>query len=350
MNAICLVIDRLHLGYVGAYGNSWIQTPSTDQLASTSLLFDRALVDSPQLAELYRSYWQGWHALLPQPPADRPTLAGMLRDAGVTTALLTDERLLAQHPAALDFEQLLQIDPPWQPQVAADIEQTHLAQCFVPMLDWLQSPAAPFLLWCHLGDLGTTWDAPLDMREAYWDEGDPEPMTTADVPERTLPKHFDPDDVLGTAQAYCGQVSLLDACIGAVVELLQTTPVGQETLLVLTSPRGFPLGEHGRIGPCDEPLYSELVHVPLLLRFPDELAAATRSPALVGPADLWATLLDWFQVGPPPAAPPAAMSLLPIARDEPYLPRDRFCIAGANGQRAIRTPAWHLRQTASTLR
>ena len=27
MNAICLVVDRLHAGYLGAYGNAWIDTP-----------------------------------------------------------------------------------------------------------------------------------------------------------------------------------------------------------------------------------------------------------------------------------------------------------------------------------
>ena len=49
MNAICLVFDRLHAGYLGAYGNSWIETPAFDRLASQSFLFDRALIDSPEL-------------------------------------------------------------------------------------------------------------------------------------------------------------------------------------------------------------------------------------------------------------------------------------------------------------
>ena len=62
------------------------------------------------------------------------------------------------------------------------------------------------------------------------------------------------------------------------------------------------MGEHRRLGPCDEALHGEFVHVPLFF-FPDGLAAerpagsmypwsAARSQALVEPADLWATLLD----------------------------------------------------------
>ena len=42
MNAICLVIDRLHAGYVGAYGNTWIETPAMNRLASQSFLLDQA--------------------------------------------------------------------------------------------------------------------------------------------------------------------------------------------------------------------------------------------------------------------------------------------------------------------
>ena len=85
----------------------------------------------------------------------------MLRDAGITTGLLTDERLVGQHPLAVDFDDLIEIDPPWQPQMADEIEQTHLAKCFAQAIGWLDAAEEPFLLWCHLAGLGTTWDAPL---------------------------------------------------------------------------------------------------------------------------------------------------------------------------------------------
>jgi hypothetical protein len=355
MNAICLVFDRLHTGYVGAYGNSWIDTPALDRLASQSFLFDRALIDSPELERLYRSYWQGWHAMCPEPAEPRPSLVTQLRGAGVTTALLTDEPQIARHPLAVDFDELIEIDPPWQPQTAKEIEQTHFGRCFVQMIEWLESARGPFMLWCHLGGLGTTWDAPLKFRQAYWEEGDPPPPEGAEVPDRRLSTNYDPDDLLGVTQAYCGQVTLLDTCLGALWDFLDGLPAGQQTLLTLASSRGFPLGEHGRVGPCDGPLYGELVHVPWMMRFPDAVGAAQRSQSLIEPVDLWATLLDWWGIGPNSAGPvqgegpgvraisPTAESLLPLVRGEPGKHRDRLCIAGAGGQRAIRTPTWYLR-------
>jgi hypothetical protein len=347
MNAICLVIDRLHAGYLGAWGNTWIETPSLDRLASQSLVFDQMLADTPELGPLYRSYWHGWHALCPPPPADRRSLPAMLREAGVASVLLADEPAIRQHPLAAEFDEVVPIDPPWQAQVAGrgQFEQTHLARCFLQIIDWLNSAPRPFLLWCHLASLGTIWDAPLEFRCRYLEEGDPPPPSSADVPDRLLDENPDPDDVWGVSQSYAGQVSLLDTCLGALDEFLRGSPLAADTLLALTSARGFPLGEHGRLGPCDQALYGELLHVPLLLRFPDNLGAAMRSQALVEPADLWATLLDYWQIGDPPRSPSGG-SLMPLAREELPALRDRLCAIGRGSERAIRTPAWYLRRAA----
>ena len=356
MNAICLVFDRLHAGYLGAYGNSWTETPSFDRLASQAFLFDRAVIDSPELERLYRSYWQGWHALCPDAPEARPSLAAMLDGADVTTVLLTDEPQVARHPLAEDFDELIEIDPPWQAKNVREIEQTHFGRCFAQIIDWLESARGPFLLWCHLGGLGTTWDAPLRFRQAYWDEGDPPPPETADVPDRMLPAGYDPDELLGIAQAYSGQVTLLDTCLGAFLDYFYGLPISSETLLTVTSARGFPLGEHRRVGPCDGALFGETVHVPWMMQLPDAAGAAVRSQALVEPCDLWASLLEWWDIVAPHS--PTAESVLRLIRQEVgakgdspifadtkigIVPRDRLCMAGRNGQRAIRTPAWFLR-------
>ncbi|MGD0897446.1 MAG: sulfatase-like hydrolase/transferase [Thermoguttaceae bacterium] len=344
MNAICLVIDRLQSGYLGAYGNSWIETPAADRLAAESFLFDQAMVDTPQLELLYRSYWQGWPALASRQADGRPTLPGLLREAGVATALLSDQREVREHPLAVDFDELIEVDPPWQPQMAADgaFHETHLARCFVQITDRLRAARRPFFLWCHLGSLGATWDAPREFRNRYRIEGDPEPSRSAEVPDRFLPVDHDPDEVLAFARAYAGQVSLLDACLGGLWEAIEEHPASKETLLVVTSPRGFPLGEHRRLGPCDEALYGELVQVPLWIRFPGGLGAAARSQALVEPCDLWATLLDCWRIADIPASP-TGTSLMPVVREDLPQVRDRVVLTGPGAQRAIRTPAWYLR-------
>jgi hypothetical protein len=80
--------------------------------------------------------------------------------------------------------------------------------------------------------------------------------------------------------------------------------------------------------------------------YPDGLGATARSQALVEPADLWATLLGWWQlpIDPPP---PTAYDLTPVVREEVLAVRDRICLVHPAGQQAIRTPAWYLRTTES---
>ena len=171
---------------------------------------------------------------MPVPDAARPSLAGLLREAGVSTALLTDEPQVTRHPLATDFDEIVEIDPPWQPQTAGQIEQTHLARCFMQMIRWLETAREPFVLWCHLGSLGMSWDAPLEFRQAYCEEGDPPPPETAEVPDRILPADYDPDELLGIRQSYCGQVTLLDTCFGALLEFLDGG-LGSQTVLTLGS-------------------------------------------------------------------------------------------------------------------
>jgi hypothetical protein len=72
---------------------------------------------------------------------------------------------------------------------------------------------------------------------------------------------------------------------------------------------------------------------------------SARSQALVQPADLWATLLDWHGITQPPPTPWAG-SLLPLVRDETDLLHDRLCLVDGLGNTAIRTPAWYLREGA----
>ncbi len=347
MNAICLLIDRLHGGYLGAYGNTWVETPELDRLAAEGFLFEQFLIDTPRLEGIYRSYWQGRHAILPPDSADgrRPALATLLQEVGVHSTLMTDEPVVARHPMAAAFDQVIAVDCPGVSRIADSMDRTHLAEFFARAVDQIDALHEPFLFWCHLQGLGAAWDAPLEFRAAYVDQGDPEPTDSAEVPSCTLDEDYDPDRLLAVSQAYAGQVSLLDACVGGLLEFLRTSPTGEETLLVLASARGFPLGEHRQVGPADEALYGELIHVPLVLRFPDSFGSTLRSQALVQPADVWATLLDWWALDDSSGrlASPGPASLMPLVAGETAALRDRVAIVGHNGHRALRTSAWYLR-------
>jgi len=337
-SAIVLVFDRLQAAYLGPYGNHSVPTPAWNALAAESLLMENHLADSNDLAAAYRAWWSGGNAWS---GAELEPLAAMLEAHNVSTELLTDEPELLEHPLAeaFQFQSLTNHDDPPAGGVAP--QDSQLAAMLAGAADGLTDHAGqPFLRWVHLRALAGPWDAPYELRLAMADEDDPDPPRYLQPDDRELPADYDPDELLGISQAYAAQVMLTDMGLGMFLDALEDSGQASETLLVCMSPRGFPLGEHRIVGTGREVLTSEATHVPLVLRFPDGRAAATRELGLSHPADLYATLCDWFEL-PAPEAAPWRQSLLPSAAGEPVVSRGMQAIIGAD-RLALRTPEWLL--------
>jgi arylsulfatase A-like enzyme len=213
---------------------------------------------------------------------------------------------------------------------------------FTAASEWLAEAHSPFLLWMHAEGMQGPWDAPWELRTRWSDEDDPDPPTLVEPPVRMIDRTIDPDELLGLMHAYAAQVTVLDECLESFLAVFLESPRNRDTLLIFTSPRGYPLGEHRRIGPVDDALHGELLRTPLLLRFPDGRSAAYRAQAIVQPHDIFATLIEWL--GTSHAPPPWGRSLLPLAEADTW-PRDR-ALAVHGPERALRTPAWFLRHSA----
>src|SRR5690242_6702586 len=57
LRAVVLTFDRLHLGYLGCYGNDWIETPNFDRLATQSVLFDQHFAVDLHPEAANRAWW-----------------------------------------------------------------------------------------------------------------------------------------------------------------------------------------------------------------------------------------------------------------------------------------------------
>jgi hypothetical protein len=334
-SAVIIVVDRLGAGYLGPYGNTWLDTRAFNALASRALLVETMLAESPQLADTYRSYWTGRPLLLPA--VDHAYVAQAARQ-GVSTILVTDEPLVSEHPLAASFVQIVAVHPPASQQCVEEPADTGISRLFAAAAEALAALTPPYLLWVHARGMNGPWDAPRVFREQFRDEEDPPAGAFATPPEMQIDDRFDPDELLKLTHAYAGQVSLLDSQLAAFLDMISSRNE-QQTLVTLTSPRGYPLGEHRRIGPCDEALYAELLQVPLLVQFPQREAALARTHELLQPADLGAALAAHFEL-----ASGAPSVLWQMARNEHHPPRE-IAMAFSHDQRAIRTPAWFLRES-----
>jgi arylsulfatase A-like enzyme len=96
MNVIVIVCNSLHLGFLGPYGNSWVDTPNLDRLASEGVVFDHHFAENLTTIPTRRSWWtgrygfpdpdQGWTPLR----ADEAILPDLLWNQGIQTALISD--------------------------------------------------------------------------------------------------------------------------------------------------------------------------------------------------------------------------------------------------------------------
>lgn len=344
--ALVITVDRVGAGWIGPSGNTWLPTPELNRLASQSLALDNVLGDSSDLATIFRSYWTGRHATSAEEalgesavgPASRlaSSLPGLLTESGVRTVLVSDCPELLGHALAERFEHVVQVPEREATEAVGEIADTRMARVFSAAIDGLADFTPPCLYWVHARGMEAAWDAPLELRRELADEDDPQPPDDVAPPTRDLVDDHDPDELLGMVHCYAGQVMALDACLGALLDAWDALPVARDALLMFTSPRGYPLGEHGRVGARGAGLYGELLHVPWLVRYPHERHAAQRRDWLLQPADVGATLADWFQVE---LAHSDGLGLDRIRDDAP----PRIALAGSGADQAIRVPAWFLR-------
>ncbi len=353
-HAICLVVDGLRASALGTYGNTSFPTPRFDALASRSLVADWMWADSPDLAGFYRSAWQGVHALRsqvgPKITDERASVLDRLKQANVLQWLVTDDPWLTEQASHLPFDEALLFETGAE-AAAEHYDETALGRFFSETVErlhqWREDVAdTSSMAWLHCRGMVGPWDAPLELRENLLDDEDP-PAVDFIHPPTALREIDDPDVLLTHRVAYAAQIAVLDACVFAFVEAIEAEFADSETLIMLVGSRGFALGEHGAIGTECAELYSERLHLPWLLYPCGNTTPLTRLGTLSQPADIGATLLDWLGVQETENSCDG-ISCLPVLQGRACQQRQIAVATGENGERAIRTPAWMLRQSDTT--
>jgi arylsulfatase A-like enzyme len=225
MNVIVVVCNGLHLGFLGAYGNSWIETPNLDRLATEGVVFDHHFPENLTTLPTRRSWWTGRYGF-PDPESgwtalrhDEPILPDLLWNQGVQTALISDVPMLrdAAQGFGRGWDEVIWVRgqgydplvPPGDPRAGrvrissepglklpdpddpdhdlwkgrweqflrnravlkTDVEEnTGVARTVRAAIDWLDrrgADPAPFLLWLDLFSPHGPWDPPQPYRDQY---------------------------------------------------------------------------------------------------------------------------------------------------------------------------------------
>ena len=117
------------------------------------------------------------------------------------------------------------------------------------------------------------------------------------------------DAVAALVDLYDAEIAHNDAQFGRLLDHLRELGIYDSTLILFVSDHGEEFFEHGSFE-HGQTLYSELIFVPLVIKFPGGWAAGTRVDAPVQHVDILPTILDLVGVPPPPGS--AGDSLLPV--------------------------------------
>ncbi|QDV73425.1 alkaline phosphatase family protein [Botrimarina mediterranea] len=297
---IVVAIDGLRASALGAYGQTAYETPAFDALAAEACTYEWVYARTPDPADFYA-------ALARQVTAEGSVL--VTNDASTTA------------PISQRFGKVVEIDPINFGEVAARIEDTQTAASWAAMIEPIfdAKEAGARLIWLHARGLYGPWEAPAELMAPLIDDDDPQVVPSVTRPDL----HSDDDDERFSASCrYAAEVMTLDPSVGGCLELIEGLYEGEDYRLIVFGLRGFPLGEHGRIGGVDTRLYSEQQHVPLLVREPDLNSRFARSAK--------ATTLD------------AAVGAL-LARAKPA---SGVVILDSPGSRAVLAGEWMLRAPA----
>jgi hypothetical protein len=340
-HAIVFVVDGLSPAFLGPYGNTWVESPAFNELAAQSVLIEHAISDSPQPPSMgwgaYRGFWNGEHALRDGRPIPKQLL-DECRRRQVQTSLVTDQPEFAKSCESIPFDEVHTLPAVESPARAADISETRFAQLISQVIQTVESldPHAPSCTWVHAASLNEIWDAPLDLVEELRSEEDPEADSSALPPSGSLTEQEDPDIVWARSVNYAAQVRVIDACLDVFFSAAASWPTWDEaTLFALTATHGYPLGEHLTVGPIGAWPHTPLIHVPMLVRFPQQKHASIRLQAITQPDLLFATLAQWFELGLSTTDGKGAADLL--GGDGA---KRMVAVSSTAEAIAVRTPAW----------
>lgn len=297
-----LLVEAVGLppAFLGCYGNDWVATPTLDRLAWEGTVFDRHFVERPTRAP------------------DEPTglVGGRYPIGTIDPARPTLPELLAANLG------LRRVRVPRTENLADAVADAIGAADVV----WVEGP-----------DLFPPWNLPEEVLHSYFEEEEgfeplPAPAVGAVVPNE--------EDLDRLQRTFAAAVTYFDAQLEAVVEAWEDDGDG---LLIVTGRCGLPLGEHGVVGEVRPPLYEELVHVPLLVRFADRRSAGLRVLGLTQPVDLAAWILEVLRLEVPPHFQGRSLTpLLEETRESIRPAAVSVCGAGEDEVWALRTEEWAL--------
>jgi arylsulfatase A-like enzyme len=332
-NIILISIDSLRADHLHAYGYARETSPNLDRLASQGALFETAIAPTswtlPSHMTLMTALPPEVHGVTSSRrrlPADIDTLPQRLRRAGYYTGGIVSATYLdglfgfSRGFDEYDDYTLLHASGDRSARQVSSPQVTNLALAFLRRRAAAARAGQPFFLFVHMFDVHYDYNPP----EPFAHKFDPEYCGTATGNLGAIDRIKRRRDLEHVVALYDGEIAFVDAHIGNLLAGLDALHLQNDTIVAVVADHGEEFFEHGRAGHF-KTLYDEVLHVPMIVRYPGHIAPGTRVRGQVRLMDTAPTLLELAGLRVrKPASDAEAMSLVAALRADAAPPLPAF--------------------------
>ncbi|MDP8222059.1 MAG: sulfatase [Candidatus Lernaella stagnicola] len=307
-NIILVSIDTVRADHVSAYGYERSTTPNIDALAKRGVLFEKAISQSSWTLPAHASMLTGKYPVEHDCTAvegtvlqaRETTVAELLADAGYRTIGITSSHFVSG---------IYGLDQGFETFAFRQTDAAKLVDAAIAQLR--RTDDRPFFLFLHLFDPHDPYTPPEEYAELYLSRGELEEVS-GNLNHDMLkngPHAFSTRQLEILKGRYDAEIRYSDNELGRLLDELRRAGMDRQTAIIVTSDHGESFNEHG-IMAHGTSLYTEELHVPLVIKPPQELSEGKRVGGLVeASVTIAPTILEFAGVSHDIAGRPSLQSL-----------------------------------------
>jgi len=318
-NVVLYMIDTLRADHLNVYGYRRPISPEIDSFAAQSTVFTRAFAQSGWTKSAVTSMLTGLHPLthgvmerMDALAAPVRTLPELLHDAGYETlGITTNPAVSVEAGLARGFDRFIELfDRAAVPFIAKPSEKVD-----AELFRWLRERDGkrPFFAYLHTMDAHEPYQPPAAYRQRFAASADaaicrpgPQEVAAALAARPGLGR----SGVKSNFEAlYDAQIAHNDSQFGLLLRRLRDLGLYDKTVVVLVADHGEEFLDHGFFA-HGHSLYQEILHVPLIIRWPDGRYAGRKVESPAQHIDLLPTILAAAGIPSPRAYPGLDLRLL----------------------------------------
>ncbi len=300
VNVVLIVIDTLRVDHLSCYGYWRPLSPNIDRLADDGVRFMNAYSQAPwttpSVGSLLSSNYPTTIGITeaPNPLPDRfSVLPEVLREHGYATGAVVSHYFLG---SKWNFDQGFDLFDESNILGHAGICSPGVTDTASALLDAHHEKL--FFLMTHYFDPHYAYIEHEDFRFGDPIYAGPVKSGMDYVELRDMASSLTEADLDQVRALYDSEIAFTDLHVGRLLEKLKDLGLYDDALIVLTSDHGEEFMERKTIGHGGS-LFNELIHVPLIIKFPENKGAGSVEENAVGLIDLYPTILDILGIPAP---------------------------------------------------